>query len=119
MQGPLSLSHVVLGILALMVAKLALRLLSPYSTDAEMTDRDNPAFGIAAAGYYAGAALIYITAAATAGALPADQGTRAVALALAQDFAWALAGIVALNASRWVLDRGLITHIRNDVEIAS
>jgi uncharacterized membrane protein YjfL (UPF0719 family) len=119
MQDPLALSHVILGILVLMTAKFSLALLSPYSTDAEMTDRDNPAFGIAAAGYYAGAALIYIAAAATAGPLPADQGSSAVLIALSQDFSWALAGILALNASRWVLDRALVSHIRNDVEIAS
>ena len=33
------------------------------------------------------------------------------------NLAWALAGIVALNGSRWVMDRLLVSHVRNDREI--
>lgn len=115
----LSLLHVVLGIAVLIAAKFALTLLSPYSTDTEMTSRDNPAFGLAIAGYCTGSVLVYLAAAISAGPLPQDQGAGAVLVALGQDFAWALGGIVALNASRWLLDRALITHFRNDREIVS
>ena len=112
----LSFAHVVLGILVLIIAKLALSVLSPYSTDQEMTARDNPAFGLAVSGYYIGTVLIYLGAAASA-PLPLDAGSRAVWLAMARDLAWALGGIVALNASRWAMDRLLISGIRNDREI--
>ena len=45
----------------LILAKVALGWLSPYSTDQEMTSRDNPAFGLAIAGYFAGTAIIYLS----------------------------------------------------------
>jgi uncharacterized membrane protein YjfL (UPF0719 family) len=117
--APMALSfvQVVLGIAVLILAKFALAVLSPYSTDQEMTARDNPAFGLAIAGYYAGTVLVYLSAAVSAGPLPLDSGASAVFVAMAQDVAWAVAGIVALNGSRWLMDRLLVTGVRNDVEI--
>jgi uncharacterized membrane protein YjfL (UPF0719 family) len=113
----LSFAHVVLGVIVLILAKFALAALSPYSTDRETTARDNPAFGLAIAGYYAAVVFIYV-AAAGAAPLPMDAGTRAVMAAMAADVAWAVAGILALNLSRWTLDRLLVSGIRNDREIA-
>lgn len=113
----LSFVHVVLGVVVLVIAKFALAFLSPYSADQEMTARDNPAFGIAMAGYYAAVVLVYLGAAVSAGPLPIDSGTKAVFIAMGQDLAWALGGVIALNCSRWLLDRGLIADVHNDVEI--
>ena len=110
--------HVVLGVVVFVVAKLALGFLSPYSTDQETTTRDNPAFGLTLSGYYIGTAIVYLAAAASA-PLPLDAGSSAVFLAIAGDFAWALAGILALNASRWAMDRLLVTGVRNDREIVT
>jgi uncharacterized membrane protein YjfL (UPF0719 family) len=113
----LAFVHVVLIVIVLALAKLALNVLSPYSTDQELTTRDNPAFGVAIAGYYAATVIIYLAAAGMA-PLPLNNGSRAVFLALAVDLLWALAGIVVLNGSRWLLDRALATGVRNDIEIA-
>jgi len=115
----LPLAHVILGVVVLILAKYALQLLSPYALDEEMTTKDNPAFGLAVSGYYAGVVLIYIAAAAAAGPLPAESGPRGVVVALASDLAYALCGVLALNASRWVFDRVLVSHVRNDTEIAT
>ncbi len=112
----LSFGQLVLGIVVLILAKVALGWLSPYSTDQEMTSRDNPAFGLAIAGYFAGAAIIYISSAGFA-PLPLDEGASAVLAAMGENLAWALAGIVALNGSRWLTDRLLVSHVRNDREI--
>jgi uncharacterized membrane protein YjfL (UPF0719 family) len=112
----LSFGQVVLGVVVLILAKLALGVLSPYSTDQEMTSRDNPAFGLAVAGYFAGTAIIYLSAAGSA-PLPLDDGAKVALAAMAGNLAWALAGIVALNGSRWLMDRLLVTHVRNDREI--
>lgn len=112
----LAFVHVVLGVAVLILAKLALSWLSPYSTDQELTARDNPAFGLAISGYYVGTVIVYLGAAASA-PLPLDDGTQAVFLAMAGDLAWALAGIVALNIGRWLLNRLLVTGVRNDREI--
>jgi uncharacterized membrane protein YjfL (UPF0719 family) len=112
----LSFGQLVLGVVVLILAKVALGWLSPYSTDQEMTSRDNPAFGLAVAGYFAGTAIIYISSAGFA-PLPLDEGASAVFAAMGENLAWALAGIVALNASRWLADRLLVSHVRNDGEI--
>lgn len=114
----LSFGQVVLGVVVLILAKLVLGVLSPYSTDQEMTSRDNPAFGLAVAGYFAGTAIIYLSAASGA-PLPLDDGAKAALLAMAGNLAWAVAGIVALNGSRWLMDRLLISHLRNDREIVA
>ena len=115
---PLALAfvQVVLGVLVLILAKFALGWLSPYSTDQELTARDNPAFGLAMAGYYAGTVIVYISATASL-PLPLDEGAQAVFTAMAGDLAWSLAGIAALNAGRWIMDRLLVTGVRNDLEI--
>jgi uncharacterized membrane protein YjfL (UPF0719 family) len=112
----LALAQVVLGVAVLVLAKLALGVLSPYATNQEMTARDNPAFGLAIAGYFAGTAIIYLSAAGSA-PLPLDDGAQAVFAAIGVNLAWTLAGIVALNASRWLMDRLLLTGVRNDREI--
>src|SRR5450759_1821518 len=116
--APLALgfAHVLLGVVVLVIAKLALGFLSPYSTDQETTTRDNPAFGLAISGYYAATVIIYLGAAAFA-PLPLDAGANAVFMAIASDLAWTFAGIVALNGSRWVMDRLLAAGVRNDREI--
>ena len=112
----LAIVEVVLGVAVLILAKLALGILSPYATDDEMTSRDNPAFGLAISAYFAGVVIVYLSA-ASASLLPLDEGARAVMIAIGLKLMWALIGIVALNASRWLMDRLLIPHFRNDREI--
>ena len=117
--APLALActHVIAGVLVLTAAKFLAQFLSPYSVDEELTSRDNPAFGLALAGYYAGAVIIYLGA-ATIGPLPLEAGTAGVARALAIDIGWALGGIVAMNGSRWAMDRTLVigTQCANEVK---
>jgi uncharacterized membrane protein YjfL (UPF0719 family) len=112
----LAFTHVVAGVLVLVVAKLVRGLLSPYSIDEELTSRDNPAFGLAVTGYYAATIIVYVAAAAGPG-LPLEEGSRAVFMQLGTDVAWALGGIVALNASRWWMDRLLVSQTRNDEQV--
>jgi uncharacterized membrane protein YjfL (UPF0719 family) len=111
----LSLAHVVLGVLALVIAKLLKGVLTPYRTDEELTAKDNPAFGLAAAGYYLAVAAIYIGAVrpVTAG----EVGTAGALAAFAENLAWAVGGIVALAFSRWLMDRFLVTGARCSDEI--
>ncbi len=112
----LAFVHVIAGIVVLIIAKLVKDLLTPYSVDQELTSKDNPAFGFAVAGYYAGVVIVYLGA-ASIGPLPLDAGTRGVLTALGFDVAWALVGVVALNGSRWLMDRTLVTATRNSDEI--
>jgi len=112
----LALTHVVLGILVLAVAKLLKQLFSSYSIDQELTTADNPAFGLALAGYYLATVIVYIGAASIA-PLPLDRGTAGVLSALGQDLAWAVGGVLALNGSRALLDRALVKGSRGLFEI--
>jgi uncharacterized membrane protein YjfL (UPF0719 family) len=112
----LAILQVVLGVVVLIIAKLALRFLSPYATDQEMTTRDNPAFGLAVAGYFGGTVIVYLSAAGFA-PLPLDNGMKAVWIAIGTNLTWTLAGIAALSLSRFLMDNLLIPHFRNDREI--
>lgn len=116
--APLALgfTHVVLGVVVLVLAKYVKDLLSPYSLDQELTSRDNPAFGLALTGYYAATVIIYLGA-ASVGPLPLDAGTRGVLTAMGIDVAWAAAGILALNGSRWLMDHLLVTGVENSHEV--
>ena len=105
-----------LGVLVLLLAKFIKDWLSPYSVDQELTTRDNPAFGIAIAGYSAAIVIVYLGA-AEAHPLPLDQGSAAVLSALGLNLAWTVAGILTLNALRWVMDRVLVEGTRNSNEI--
>jgi uncharacterized membrane protein YjfL (UPF0719 family) len=110
----LGIGHVVLGVLALIVAKFAKGVLSPYRTDEELTARDNPAFGLVLAGYYGAVVTIYI---GVARALPLDAGSAEVAVALASNLAWTMGGIIALNLSRTVMNSLLVSGARCSDEV--
>lgn len=114
----LALVHVALGVVVLILAKQCKDLISPYASDVELTSKDNPAFGLALAGYYAGTVAVFLGATRAEG-LPTDAGSLAVAKALGMDLAWAVAGIIALNLTRWLMDRVLIAKFRNDDEIVN
>lgn len=105
----LALTQVVLGIVVLIVARLIKNLLSPYRMDEELTATDNPAFGLPVAGYYLATVAVYIGA-VRAAPVPLDAGSAQAVRALGLDFAWAIGGVLALTASRWLMDRGLIAR---------
>jgi uncharacterized membrane protein YjfL (UPF0719 family) len=104
----LALLQVVLGVVMLIVARLAKNLLSPYGLEQELTAKDNPAFGLPVAGYYAAVVCVYVGA-VRANPVPLDAGTAGALVALGLDFLWSAGGILALAISRWVMDRALVT----------
>src|SRR5687767_14478177 len=103
----LSLARLVLGVTVLIIARVLKSLLSPYRMDQELTTNDNPAFGLTVAGYYLASVIVFLGA-VRAHVVPLDQGSAAALWALGLDFAWASGGILALSASRWVMDRALV-----------
>jgi uncharacterized membrane protein YjfL (UPF0719 family) len=112
----LALAHVVLGIVVLIAAKLLKDRLSPYRVDQELTSHDNLAFGFAIAGYYAATVIIYLGVAGSR-VLPLDSGSTAVLQALGLDLVWAIGGVIALMASRGVMDRALMPGCSASAEI--
>jgi uncharacterized membrane protein YjfL (UPF0719 family) len=113
----LSLAHLINGVLVLVVSKLLKGVLSPYRTDEEMTAKDNPAFGLALTGYYLAVAAIYIGAVRPVAA--GEAGNAAVLRVLAENFVWALGGILALAFSRWLMNRFLVSGARCSDEIVT
>jgi len=102
-----SLTRVLLGVLVLMAARIIKGLLSPYRIEQELTTNDNPAFGLTLAGYYLASVAVFVGAVHTQ-AVPLDQGSVAVLQAFGLDLGFAVGGILALAASRWMMDRTLI-----------
>ncbi len=114
----LALAHVVLGVLVLVLAKYVKDWLSPYSLDQELTSHDNPAFGVAVAGYYAAVTIVYLGA-GVGHPLPVDDGSFAVFAALGYNVAWATVGILLLNLLRWVMDQTLVSELRTSNEVVA
>jgi uncharacterized membrane protein YjfL (UPF0719 family) len=103
----LSLARVILGVVVLMLARVIKGLLSPYRMDEELTANDNPAFGLTIAGYYLASVAVFIGA-VQAHVVPLDQGTGGALRGLGLDLAFATGGILALSASRWLMDSALV-----------
>lgn len=103
----LALTHVVLGVVTLIVARLLKNVLSPYRVDEELTRNDNPAFGLPVAGYYAATVAVYLGA-VHGYPVPLDAGTEGALRTLGINFAWAIGGVLGLTLSRWLMDRTLL-----------
>jgi uncharacterized membrane protein YjfL (UPF0719 family) len=97
---------VLLGALVLFwIGKLVYNFLTPYDNDAELTERNNAALGIVAAGYYVGLAV------ALAGVLVGPARTLIEDL---QDAGlYGLLAVVLLNLSRYVNDYLILHQFRN------
>lgn len=105
----LALAHVLLGVCVLIAARLIKNWLSPYRMDQELTVKDNPAFGLAVAGYYAATVAVYLGAVRNTG-MPLEAGSAGALRTLGIDLCWATGGILALTASRFLMDRTLIAE---------
>lgn len=106
-QVLIAFGHLVLGVVVLILAKFAKDWLSPYSTTAELTEKDNPAFGIALSGYYGAVVLIYL--AVVRAIMPTlDLSSTTLLAGYAADVGWSAVGIAALAASRWLMNLILI-----------
>ncbi|MGE0710988.1 MAG: DUF350 domain-containing protein [Planctomycetota bacterium] len=102
------LAYVVLALLMLLIAKVALNLLTPFEVDDELSARDNPAFGVSLTGYYLGVVIVFLGAVYHDPSLANLEEGEQVASLFFQDLlvdgAWALGAIVLLNVARVVLD---------------
>lgn len=103
----LSLTRVLLGVMVLIAARWIKGALSPYRMDEELTTNDNPAFGLTVAGYYFASVVVFIGA-VMANAVPIDQGSVGALRTLGLDAAWAVGGVLALTASRSLMDKALV-----------
>ena len=101
------LVYILVGIALLFVAKKVQDWLTPYSLDVELRDHDNPALGLALCGYLIAVICIFIGA-ALGDDIETVPSLSDFAHVLAEDLAYALAGILALNFGRVVVDRAIL-----------
>lgn len=108
--------YVVTGVVVLLLSKLIKDYLSPYRVDQELSEKDNPAFGLVLVGYFVGVASIFVGA--SLGELPDEPLTTMQLFSLLfVDMLYALGGVVALLIGRVVLDKIALRKFRMIDEI--
>ena len=99
--------YVVVGVILVFVAKIVKDFLTSYKIDAQLTQEDNPALGLATTGYFLAVIIVFLGA--SVGQVFETAPPLGAALEqLGVDVLYALAGIVALNLSRLIADRLLL-----------
>lgn len=118
----ISAGYVAVLVVLLFIGKLINDLLTPFDDDKVLTEDDNTSFGISRGGYYAGIVIVFLGA--TIGPLPIRElfsSTGAWLGAVGMDAlaasAYALAGILALNASRYITDKVIMPKFSMQKEI--
>lgn len=118
---PRGLVYVVLGVVVLLLAKLARDLTTGHRIDDEVVEKGNLAEALRLSGYFFGVVLVFVGAVYQPTHLAlADAGfgfDAAFALDVLRVFLYALGGIVALNLVRVVMDRVVLYQFDVDKEI--
>jgi uncharacterized membrane protein YjfL (UPF0719 family) len=98
------LAYAVLGLIVVFIAKLVRGVVTRVRLDVEMTEKDNPAVGVAVTGHLAAVVAIFIGA--SIGPDPITEPTLAeIGMSMLEVLAWSLGGIVCLHIGEIVLDR--------------
>ena len=117
---PRGLVYVVLGLVILFLAKLARDLLTRHPIDEEVTEKQNRAEALRLSGYLLGVILVFVGAMSQpfGWAVPSGLGfDRDFGIDVLQVFLYSLAGIVALNLVRLLLDRLVLYKFHVEQEI--
>ena len=137
----ISIVYIVCAIGAVILSKYLKDFLTPYRLDEQLTDKDNPALGLATTGYFIGVMIIFLGA--TVGPSPYDfpaeetsetaatettttetaSGTPEIpplgdlAAELGIDLAWAIGGMLLLNLSCLIVDKLVLYRFSTRKEI--
>jgi uncharacterized membrane protein YjfL (UPF0719 family) len=112
----ISLTYIVLGLCLVLLAKLVQDILTPYKIDNELVTRDNPALSVSFGGYMLGTVLIFVAACRGEFAQEPENYLQLVRF-IGKDVAYAIAGILALNLGRLILDKVALPHFSSRKEI--
>ena len=117
---PRGLVYVGLGLVILVLAKLARDVVTQYKIDEEVTQKNNVAVALRLSGYLAGVILVFLGALYQPLTLIAPEGLgfdRAFGEEVLRVFLYSLAGIVALNLVRPLMDRLIFYKFSMEREI--
>jgi len=110
------LAYIALGVAVLVIAKLVRDLVTPYKIDDELTSKDNPALGLAMAGYFLAVVIIFLGAAI--GPEPESRPTVAEMTSnVASVVIYSLLGIGLLNVGAIILDKVVLNNFSVRKEI--
>jgi uncharacterized membrane protein YjfL (UPF0719 family) len=118
---PRGLVYVGMGLVILVLAKLAQDLVTPYKIGEQLSHKDNVALAVSITGYYLGIVIVFL------GALYEPIGSAAVVdgLGFTREYwedvlsvaIYSLAGIVVLNVARILVDRFVLYKFSTEKEI--
>jgi len=117
---PRGLVYVGLGIIILLLAKLARDVVTSYRIDEEVTQKNNVAVALRLSGYLAGVILVFLGALYQPLTVIAPDGLgfdRAFGEDVLRVFLYSLAGIVALNLARPLMDRLILYKFSIEKEV--
>lgn len=117
---PRGLVFVGLGIIILVLAKLARDVVTNYRIDEEVTQKNNVAVALRLSGYLVGVILVFLGALYQPITLIAVDGfgfDRAYAEEVLRVFLYSIAGIVALNLVRLLMDRLILYKFSIESEV--
>jgi len=117
---PRGLGFVALGLIVLLLAKLARDMVTSYRIDEEVTEKNNVAVALRLSGYLAGVILVFLGALYQPQTLIPVDGfgfDRAYGAEVLRVFIYSIAGIVALNLVRLLIDRLILFRFNIDDEV--
>ena len=117
---PRGLVYVGLGIVVLLIAKLAQDLVTPYRINEQLSHKNNVALGLSITGYYLGVIIVFLGVVYQPVAVAEEEiwkFTSDFGLDVLEVFLYSLAGIVALNLARIVVDKLVLPKFDTEKEI--
>ena len=118
---PKGLIYVVVGLVALLLAKVVQDLITRYSINRQVTGENNAALGLSLAGYYLGVVFVFVGALYQPLTVVRDDDWAPTSAGywgeVLEVFVYALVGIVVLNAARIVVDRLVLHTFETEKEI--
>ena len=117
---PRGLVYVAMGVVVMVLARVAQDLTTPYRIQEQLDQKDNVALALSISGYYLGVIIIFLGALYQPFAIVIDDGLgftadywRDVGLV----FVYSIVGILALNVARIIVDRLVLYDFRTVDEI--
>jgi len=117
---PRGLVFVGLGLVVLLLAKLARDLVTSYRIDEEVGEKQNLAVSLRLTGYLAGVIIVFLGALYQGPTLVGPEGfgfDQAYGQEVLRVFLYSLAGIVALNLVRLLMDRVILYKFKLEEEV--